>query len=295
MRLLALCLFLFAGSSVTAFGQDAGHAPRDLGPLADSAIDEASGLVVGRANPHVLWTHNDSGDRSRIFAIDLEGRTLATVEVRGARNRDWEDMAARTVKGRHLLYVGDIGDNVSRYKRIRIYRFPEPVLSGGAGATLEVDRFDTLELRYPDGARNAETLLVDPASGDIVIVTKGTNRPEVYRASVPPSGDAEVTLRRVGNLAFEAIPFGDDAIEGGVGGDVSADGRFVLVKSYLRVYRWAWDGTRDFPFIGEPETLPYLVEPQGEAIAIAVDGLSWYTLSEKDGTRIPRLYAYEGK
>lgn len=295
--ILAFCCTVTAfGAAPTVQAQDESTRPRDLGRIQDEELDEASGLVAGRLNPGVLWTHNDSGDSARLFAIDLQGRTVARVLLDGARSRDWEDLAIASPGGCPTLYVGDIGDNQREHDQIRVYRFPEPNLARsdvpGTPALLTIDRFDEIVLTYPDGPRNAETLLVDPESGDVIIVTKGSARPEVYRAALPTTGNGRSTLRLVGRLTMDAIPFGDDQIEGAVGGDLSADGRFALVKSYLRVYRWAWKGTAEMPFVGEPQSLPYVPEPQGEAIAISEDGRTWFTLSERVGDRIPRLYAY---
>lgn len=288
---------LVLGAAPPACAQDHSDRPQDLGRIQDDELDEASGLVAGRLNPGILWTHNDSGDSARLFAIDLEGRTVARVTLEGARSRDWEDLAISSPRGRATLYVGDIGDNQRQYAQIRVYRFPEPRLPAssapGAPALLTIDRFDEIVLTYPDGPRNAETLLVDPESGDVIIVTKGSTQPEVYRAALPSAGSGRVVLKLVGRLSMDAIPFGDDEIEGGVGGDLSADGAFVLVKSYLRIYRWDWDGSAEMPFVGEPESLPYVPEPQGEAVAISVDGRTYFTLSERVGDRIPRLYAYD--
>lgn len=295
--LLLLCAMVTLCAAPPANAQDHSDRPRDLGRIQDDELDEASGLVAGRLNPGVLWVHNDSGDSARLFAIDLEGRTVARVTLKGAKSRDWEDLAISSPGGQPTLYVGDIGDNQRQHDQIRVYRLPEPRLpassTSGAPALLTIERFDEIVLTYPDGPRNAETLLIDAESGDVIIVTKGSTRPEVYRSPLPPAGNGRVVLRLVGRLSMDAIPFGDDEIEGGVGGDLSADGAFVLVKSYLRIYRWNWDGCADMPFVGEPESLPYVPEPQGEAVAISVDGRTYFTLSERVGDRIPRLYAYD--
>src|SRR4051794_20300739 len=79
-------------------------APATLCHLQDSRITESSGLAVG---PGVLWTHNDSGDSARFFALDRRCRTLATYTLPGVQATDWEDMA----RGGGYLWLGDIGDN----------------------------------------------------------------------------------------------------------------------------------------------------------------------------------------
>ena len=121
----------------------------------------------------LLWTLNDSGGTPQVFALSRTGRLRAAVTLSGATNVDWEDIA---IRGR-TLYVGDIGDNAAQREEIAIYRFAEP-----APGTSAVPA-DRIVLRYPDGPRDAEALLIDPRTGTVVIVTKDFGgRSEVYIA-----------------------------------------------------------------------------------------------------------------
>ena len=44
---------------------------QDLGVIENvGQIQEASGIVASYRNKGYLWTHNDSGDRNRIFLLD---------------------------------------------------------------------------------------------------------------------------------------------------------------------------------------------------------------------------------
>lgn len=75
----------------------------------DIQINEASGLAASRLHPGVLYTHNDSGDRARIFALDSEdGRMLAQYQVLPADHHDWEDMAVGVCpsKAGSCIYIG---------------------------------------------------------------------------------------------------------------------------------------------------------------------------------------------
>ena len=44
--------------------------PETVATVADDRLDEISGIIASRRNPHVWWVHNDSGDTARIFASD---------------------------------------------------------------------------------------------------------------------------------------------------------------------------------------------------------------------------------
>ena len=61
--------------------------------MAQPALVEASGLVASRAQPGLLWAHNDSGGAPEVFAIGEDGSDRGW-SVAGAAARDWEDMAA---------------------------------------------------------------------------------------------------------------------------------------------------------------------------------------------------------
>jgi hypothetical protein len=239
---------------------------------ADEAT-ELSGLVASHDQPGVLWTHNDSGDRPRVFALRTDGTLLASLDVPGAEAVDWEDLAIGP--GGDLL-LGDIGDNGSARDSTDVYRVPEPRLPA-SGVTAAATR---LRLRYPDGAHDAETLLADPRTGELLVVTKQLDgRSGVYAATVPARGaaGAEATLRKTGTLR---LGFGGLA----TGGDVSADGRTVVVRTYTGFSVWSRKAgaslaatLRRTPCTGR---VSLLREGQGEAIALSRDGRSFFTVPE---------------
>src|SRR4051812_10257733 len=56
--------------------------PKVVGTIKSAEIDESSGLTASRCNPNIFWTHNDSGDKAFIFAINPKGEKLATFRVK---------------------------------------------------------------------------------------------------------------------------------------------------------------------------------------------------------------------
>jgi hypothetical protein len=169
------------------------HAPRSvetLGPLPDVLV-ESSGLGVSRAHPGVLWTHNDSGDRPRFYAIDTTARLLGTWDVRGAQARDWEDMAlarcppsvaTADLSRTDCLWLADTGDNGLERDTLTVYLVSEPDPSDPARA---VDLLGRIRYRYPDGAHDVEGVAVD-REGDLVFVTKGRT-PDILLFELPAS------------------------------------------------------------------------------------------------------------
>ena len=66
--------------------------PSKTGEIDRDEIAESSGLAVSRAYTDTFWTHNDSGDEARFFAISSGGDDLGTIRLTGANANDWEAM-----------------------------------------------------------------------------------------------------------------------------------------------------------------------------------------------------------
>ncbi len=256
-------------------------------PLKD--LPEVSGLVASQLNSGLIWMHNDSGDEPRLFALTLPGNVIASVRLEGASHIDWEDIARGPgpVSDASYLYVADIGDNSARRSSVTVYRVREPRIDTaqrGLRLAIPADSVERLTLRYPDGARDAEALLVDPRTGDIVIVTKRENRCRVYSVAAPHTGGSDRTMRFEGDLPLQLI----------TGGDVSANGSTIILKNYL--YARAWTRTSGSSLAaslnGAGTPLPYMPEGQGEAIGFSADGGGYYTTSECESAGPPAAIFY---
>ena len=276
---------------VSFLGIDAAQQARTYGPplnvaiLKDKSITESSGLVASRLTPGAYWTHNDSGDGPFIYAFNARGAPLGVFHVTGAKAVDWEDISIGPGPqyGQSYLYIGDIGDNDGIRSEIVVYRVAEPAISP---ATVKLTKkqpgttepAEAIRLRYPDGSHDAETLLVDPASGNIYIVTKvALVNPVVYEATAPFSGKT-ITMRRVGEIRVPSL-------FGGVitGGSVSPDGRRVALCDYFRGYELALPAkSTDFNDIWKQRMTDFDLgkRRQGEGIAYRLDGKALLATSE---------------
>lgn len=253
-----------------------------VGDVANSQIDEASGLVVSRKQSDLLWVHNDSGDSPRVFAVGSSGADLGEFSLTGAQATDWEDMALGPGPevGVDYLYLADIGDNSAARSSVRVYQVPEPTLGAGQALTDVV----TLEFEYPDGPHNAETLLSDPITGDLLIVTKGLGSAGIYRAAAPHSAGRR-TLEYQGDALGVMLQLV-------TGGDINASGSQIALRTYsaVRIYlRNAGMSVAD-ALKTEPCEVPQASEGQGETVGFSPAGDAYYTLSE--GSTQP-LYRFE--
>ena len=261
-------------------------APVEVGRIALKDIDESSGLAASRCTPGVLWTMNDSDNGPYIFAIDETGSNLGTWRVTGAVNRDWEDIAAfKDADGKCYLYIGDIGNNEGKRGPATIYRVAEPAVNAEARDTtiakpLETDAAAVITVNFRGVRPNAETLMVHPMTGDIYIATKRLDGPSaVYRVRAGPASPAlAAEAERVGEISVPSIPNGFLT-----GGDISPDGRRLVVCDYLAAYELRLpDGDDDFDHIwGQPPVKFYAGDrKEGESIAYSADGKRLLTGSE---------------
>jgi len=256
-----------------------------LGTVESSLLAEISGVAASRKNADVLWVHNDSGDSARIYAMNIQGKHLGVYNLLGASATDWEDMAIGPgpIEGQDYIYVGDTGDNARSRSSVTIYRVAEPLVSATQNpVTVNLDDVDVLPMRYPGPAVfDCETLLVDPVSGDIFLVTRdreGQGVARVFRNPAPHTPGVMVTLELVATVSLPLEV---------KGGDISPSGDAVLMRlhSYSSDedgYYWPRaEGTNLWEaFSGLACTVPLVEEPQGEALAFAADGLGYYTISE---------------
>ncbi|MFC1781765.1 hypothetical protein ACFLZ8_05850, partial [Planctomycetota bacterium] len=245
----------------------------EIGTLEKEKITEASGMASSRKNRGILWVHNDSGDSANIYAIKSDGELIETFRIKKADSRDWEDIAIGPGPEKEVdyLYIGDIGDNSADYSSITVYRIEEPNLETSRDDT-KIGPADEIKLEYPDGPKDAETLLVDPLNGDIYIITKNRSFGMVYLASFPQDTDKKTRLEFVTTIPLAMA----------TGGDISPDGELVIVRALNSAGLWKRPADEKLwkAFSAEPVWLDLIDEPQGEAICFDAEGNGFYTLSE---------------
>lgn len=254
-----------------------------MASLASPELAEVSGVVESRRAPGVFFVHNDSGDSARFFAVDLGGALRAEYRVTNARAVDWEDIALGPCAAGTCVYLGDIGDNDRVRTEYTVYRVAEPVVPATAPSGPIDVTAEAITWRYPDGAHNAETLIADPTSGELYVVTKvDSGAVTVYRVS-------KGTAVRVGEMQ---LPANAGQL---TGGDARPDGRALLLRTYARVLLYQRPEGAPFAalFAAQPETVASRIEPQGESVAWRLDGRGYVTISEGRNVRI-NVFACDG-
>jgi hypothetical protein len=254
------------------------------GKLANPLLEEVSGLVASQRYPNRLYVHTDSGGEAAVFVLDTLGNELGKLDLSGLSNRDWEDIAIGPgPNGSSYIYVAEIGDNEAKHEEIYLYRFAEPELLQAIPSTA----IDQVTLQFPGGPKDAETLLADPITGTLFLVSKREPKNAVYQVPATAFEKGSATLEKVHEFDFNSS----------VAGDISKDGSQLLIKTYLAVFYWKRTDKQSLveALKAPPVRLPYVPEPQGEAIGFNFKGDAYFTLSEKRNGVIPTLYRYPKK
>ena len=241
-RLARLCSWLaIAGIAAGACGAE------DLAVASHPALNELSGLVKSDLGDF-YWTHNDSGDSARLFAINAAGVPLVPYwlgvspdewqghMIHHAVNVDWESIALAN----GVLYLADVGNNGNARRDLGVYVVNEPQPTRVVG----MKALRHLPIRYPDQEAypgdvwhfDCEAVFV--ADGKLHFITKHRQAGQIagweagaklYRLDTDYA-DRENVLTLVGRRDDVALA---------TGADPSPDGSRLAVVTYTAL--WLFD------------------------------------------------------
>lgn len=274
-----------------------------IGPLPPELV-EASGITRDPRRADVLWLHNDSGHRPGLYAVDLSGRLIGVAPIEDMPAVDLEDIAVGRCDSRWCVFLADIGDNVGIRPFMTVYQLPLPRLpsAGAEDAETTAGSANVRDLpaiapeaaftyHYPDGSRDAESLVVDWERGEVVIISKGrSGRIGLYSGPIP-AADASEGSRTLTLRGVLPIPADQGIGHQATAADLSPDGSLLAVRTYLSLYLFTWRGAEAF----DPDVTPFAMslatidEPQGEGVAFDADGTRLYLASEGQRNRGPLL------
>jgi hypothetical protein len=238
---LALSLLLCLGSAPPVHADDGVVPSTVLFAFEDDEVFESSGLVDRGGT---VYTVNDSGDDAVVYGVDADtGRTVS----RTTYADDATDVEALAPGEDGTVWAGDTGDNRRNRDTITAYRL-RPQDGDHPGTAYP--------LRYPDGAHDAETLLVQPGTERVFVVSKSPFGGTVYAAPREPVAGGKPNrlqeFARVSGLVTD--------------GSFFPDGRHVVLRTYgtASVYT--------FPAFDLVGTVRLPSQPQGEGIAVGATG-----------------------
>jgi hypothetical protein len=208
----------------------------------NATTQECSGIcrTLLAANSNYLWGESDSPANALVAYSKIDASSGGTITLTGVSVTDVEDIACATINGVNYIYLADTGDNNNNRASINIVRVVEPTITG---SDISTSNFITINCVYPgvNGPthKDAETLLVDPVTGKIYIITKRDSTVKLYSLDHQTSYTGQQTLVYEG--AITAPPLSQNSTGSGtggyiVGGDIAPDGKHIVIKNYTNIY-----------------------------------------------------------
>ncbi len=299
LLLTSLSILLIAGLSTSGQDQEPSERPwKQIATLDNKEINESSGLVRSKTHAACYWTHNDSGDKPRIFLINRRGESLCVCNLKGARAIDWEDIAGCVLDQKPYLLMGDIGGNAQRRKSVELYLVEEPKIdesslpteSSGSKPTpktIEVSALSTMVVGIPGGVTDFESMAIDESSRSVLLVEKHLLGGRVFIVPL----DTTPGVHRV-----EAAQIGSISVSFATSCDISSDGGRLAIVCYTAIYLFDREKKEDGTWqpwyealkkAPKPFKIPKLTQP--EAICFREDGKAVILTSERLPTPLIEL------
>jgi hypothetical protein len=270
------------------------------GWLKSDNLLEASGMQASYSREGDFFLHNDEG-KPRLYVIDEAGTNLGHITIVPAKNKDWEDITSIPVDDGRWIVAGDIGDNRAKRKSIKLYFIEEPKPGKKDRYKGDYELKHWLELTYPDGARDCESMAYDPIGKQILFLSKRDKPPRLYALDLETAlSSKSVELTFLGETAMLRPPtpanraqFGGrtDFISQPTGFDISPDGTEAVVITYRSLYRYHRQPDEDW--LSAMQRKPIEVvgppAPQNEAITYSIDHKSIYVTTEKTPAPVYRV------
>ena len=311
--LAATLLTLIVAVAGSASGQDDNSPIKNLGFNRNPAINESSGLAIA-STEDAFWTFNDSGGEAQLFLLQGSGKLLYTVQLRGARNVDWEAMTRFNIDDQPWLVVADVGDNQRRRKTCQLYFCPEPKFDpNDRQQNQDSVAVFPLSFQYqskPDDAEEQATVAVsvdceavgvDIANQQLWLVEKvywNADRQQVPRVFALPIPIDELKqwddrgrpeVLKPGQPISNATPIGKFPIRNVTGMAFSPDGKSMVIRNYINAHLYRRPETKSWRQTlngSKPEVLVLPLQRQGEAICFSSDSKSVIVTSEMVGQPI---------
>lgn len=247
-------------------------------------IREASGLAGSPTDPDFLWIINDSGGSREIHLAKTDGTSCGSVSIKGAKNRDWEDLASFTLNGKPHLLIADTGDNFARRENYSFYIVEEPPLpSEGKSIHGEIPLAWKISFTLPEAASaDIEAVAVDEQAGKIFLLTKRLAPAILYAISLAPKNEPKIA-EKIGEVVIKAptlplVPYRNQP----TGMDISKDNSTAAVITYYGIFLFPKNNPETWAeaFSKRPQGLGFLGLLQAESVAFSEDGKKLYAISE---------------
>jgi hypothetical protein len=249
-------------------------------------LNEVSGMIAFDSTS--VWVIEDGSNPDAIREVDTLGEQIATFEVKGGKNKDWEALTKDTAG---QVYIGDFGNNSNKRDDLRIYILPDPRIEKGDKIPAT-----TIHFTYPDQKEfppdskdfrfDAEALFHH--GEHLYIVSKNRGNPfdgtaTVYRVPDSPGTYVAEFITRIDICMERHICQVTDAA-------LSPSGNRLVLLGYG--YLWVYENFAREGLTGStPKKIDLGSNTQLEAVCFVNENLL-YLADEKSHGRGGALYSY---
>jgi len=218
--------------------------PRPFVETLPDELEENSGLFFYEG---LFWTFNDSGGENKVFAIDRQGGIQHEIELEGAKNVDWEDIA----QDEKHFYVGDFGNNNGMRKNQVVYAIKKKDISKKKKQKVGVEKIKFAFANQHDFSLKQRTSPFDcealvEFNGNLYLFTKNWENQTTTSYQLPTK-KGEYKIQPIDTFDVGALI---------TGADISPDKRTLALvgyKNYLPVL-WLFSDFQGDDFFGGKKT-----------------------------------------
>ena len=264
------------------------------GYITSDKISEASGIAVSHINQGIIWINNDSGNSATLYAVNAQGSHIATLNISGVTNYDWEDLATFNYQGDNYLLVADTGDNFLERKRYQLHVVKEPTLNmtDTAIQVFTTKPEWTTTFSYEDHPKDVESVAIDTKNKRVLLLTKRDFPHQLYSLPLMPDATKKpITAKRLSEIPAFPAPLKSrlgiiDIMNYSnmpTAMDIASDDSMAVVLTYSSAYLYFKKPTKSWmqTFNQEPKRIDFPTLMQGEAIGFDPAGKYLYITSEK--------------
>jgi len=264
------------------------------GYITSEKISEASGIAISRINQGIMWINNDSGNSATLYAVNMQGKHIATLNISGVTNYDWEDLATFNYQDNNYLLIADTGDNFLERKNYQLHVVKEPQLNllDNNIQILTAKPKWTTTFSYKDQSKDVESVAIDTKNKRVLLLTKRDFPHELYSLPLIP----EKTQQPINAQRLSKIPEFPAPLKSRLGiidimhysnmptaMDIASDDSMAVVLTYSSAYLYCKQPNDDWvqAFNKEPKRIDFPTLMQGEAIGFSPSNKHLYITSEK--------------
>ena len=164
----------------------------------NNVLNETSGLELINSK---LVTHNDSGDKSRLFIGNMTDFKFEEVIIKNATNIDWEDICYDG----EFLYIADTGNNFANRKNLKIYK-----------TTSDFELIDSISISYASQKKykkkyknkyDAEAIISFKSNLILFSKNRANLNCNIYKI---PKNKKEISLSPIDQIKFPSLITGAD-------------------------------------------------------------------------------------